>query len=121
MKGTFEVKAGAPASGGAAAGGASAAAGTAKVTATDNKFDKKSLEGAVGKEFTVTLENKGKAKHNLAFYDKAGGKELAPGATSKIIDGGQSDTIKFIPPTAGKFYFQCDVHPDQMSGDFTVK
>ncbi|MEP7215547.1 MAG: cupredoxin domain-containing protein [Anaerolineaceae bacterium] len=120
MKGTFTVKAGAAVPGAAASGGsASAAAGTA-VVATDNKYDKAALEGAAGKEVTITFTNNGKAKHNLHFLDKKNGKDLAPGAEGKIIDGGQSDTLKFTPPAAGKYYFQCDLHPDQMFGSFNV-
>ncbi len=90
------------------------------MVATDNKFDKTSLTATAGKELSVAFSNKGKAKHNLHFLDKKDGKTLAAGAEGKIIDGGQSETIAFTPAAAGKFYFQCDLHPDQMSGELTV-
>lgn len=122
MKGTFEVKDGAPVPGAAAApaGGAAAPAGGTAVIATDNKFDQTKLTGAAGKESAIAFSNKGKAKHNIHFLDKKNGATLAPGAEGKIIDGGQSETLKFTPAAAGKFYFQCDLHPDQMSGEFDV-
>lgn len=120
MNGTLTVKEGAPAGGAAPDGGATATAGKT-VVATDNKFDVKSLEATSKQDVSFTLQNKGKAKHSLSFYDKAGGKALAPGATGNIIDGGQSDTVKFTAPAAGSYYFQCDVHPTEMSGTFVVK
>ncbi len=124
MSGTFNVKEGAPvpgaAGGGAQAGGGAAPAGGTAVVATDNKFDKTSLTAAAGKELSVSFSNKGKAKHNLHFFDKKDGKTLAPGAEGKIIDGGQSETLKFTPATPGKYYYQCDLHPDQMFGELTV-
>lgn len=129
MSGTFTVKDGAPAPGAAAApaggaaapaGGAAAPAGGTAVIATDNKFDQAKLTAAAGKEATVSFSNKGKAKHNLHILDKKDGKTLAPGAEGKIIDGGQSESLKFTPAAAGKYYFQCDLHPDQMFGEFDV-
>lgn len=119
MNGKFEVKEGAalPGSG----GGDQAASGPAKVIATDNVFDKKSLDATAGKEFVVELQNNGKVKHNIHFYDKKDGNTLVDGAEGAILDGGKSETLKFTPPTAGTFYFQCDLHPDQMNGKFNVK
>jgi len=121
MKGTFEVKEGAAAPGAAAGGGAAAPAGAVTVTGTDNKFDKTTLTGSAGKEFSVTLTNKGKAKHNISFYDKQNGAVLVPGKSEgEIIDGGKSSTLTFTPPAAGKFFYQCDLHPTEMKGEFTV-
>ena len=91
------------------------------ITATDNKFDKAALEAPPNSSVTFEFKNAGKVKHNLHFLDKAGGATLAPGGEGKIIDGGQSEPISFKTPAAGSYYFQCDLHPDQMKGTFTVK
>ncbi len=121
MKGTFEVKAGAAAPGAAAGGGGGEGAGGVTVTGTDNKFDKTSLTASAGKEFAVTFANKGKVKHNLSFYDKQNGSILVPGKSEgAIIDGGKSETLKFTPAAAGKFWFQCDLHPTEMKGELVV-
>ena len=56
--------------------------------------------------------------HNIHFFDKKGGNSIA---SADITNGGQSATITFTPQTAGAYYFQCDVHPDQMFGTLTVK
>lgn len=123
MNGTFTVKAGAPAPGAAAGGGAAPAAGGLTVDATDNKFDKTTLDAAAGAPLTVVFNNKGKVKHNLHFYDKKGGKTLADGAGSDtaFIDGGKNETLTFTPPGAGSFYYQCDLHPTEMFGTLNVK
>jgi plastocyanin len=131
MKGTLTVEAGAPvpgaapaAGGGAApAGGGAAGAGAVTVIATDNKFDKTEIDAPAATAFTVEFKNNGKVKHNLHFYDKQGGKTLADGAgsDSTFVDGGKSETLKFTTPAAGTYYFECDLHPDQMNGKFVVK
>jgi plastocyanin len=97
-----------------------AAAGAPTVTTTDNKFSQTTLKGEAGKEFSVALTNRGKVPHNINFLDKKGGSPLTPGSTSKIISGGASGTLTFTPAAAGTYYFQCDVHPGEMFGTFTV-
>lgn len=120
MFGTFEVKEGAPPPGGTTNGGGGATAGAITVKATDNKFDKSSIDAKAAQEFSVTLQNDGKVPHNIHFLDKKGGTTLADGAEGAILQSGKSETLKFTPPTAGKYYFQCDVHPTEMFGDFNV-
>lgn len=101
--------------------GAAAPGAPVTVTATDNVFDKTSLVALAGQEFSVTLRNKGKVPHNIHFLDKKGGTTLVEGAEGKILKAGESETIKFTVPTAGAYYFQCDLHPDQMTGQLTVQ
>ncbi|MBI2766493.1 MAG: cupredoxin domain-containing protein [Chloroflexi bacterium] len=124
MFGTLTVREGAPPPGGAAAapaGGGAPAAGAVTVVATDNKFDKTTLTGTAGQPFSVTLQNKGAALHNISFYDKQGGTTLTPGAQGGFLQGAKSETVTFTPPSAGTFYYQCDIHPSEMKGTFTVQ
>ncbi len=123
MNGTFKVVEGGPTGTGetAGGGGGDVPAGGEQVVATDNKFDKKTLNAKAGEEFSVTLANNGKAKHNIHFLDKKGGKTLVDGAQGKIIDGGQTDTVSFTVADAGTYYFMCDLHPTEMFGDFVVQ
>ncbi len=122
MNGTFKVAEGGPTgTGETAAGGGDVPAGGEQVVATDNKFDKKTLNAKAGEELSVTLTNNGKAKHNIHFLDKKGGATLVDGAQGKIIDGGQSDTISFTVADAGTYYFVCDLHPTEMFGDLVVQ
>ncbi|MBA4179703.1 MAG: hypothetical protein C0506_03860 [Anaerolinea sp.] len=109
------------ASGEAPANGGTPPVANNVITATDNKFDKTTLEAPPNTKVTYELKNAGKVKHNIHFMDKAGGKTLADGAEGKIIDGGATDTLNFTTPAAGSYYFQCDLHPDTMKGAFVVK
>jgi len=104
-------------------GGAPAAPVSIPLVATDNKFNKSTIEAPPNADFSITWENKGQIPHNLHFYDKKGGKTLADGAGSSdvIVTGGKSQTLTFKTPAVGNYYFQCDLHPDQMNGTFVVK
>lgn len=104
-------------------GGAAPAATGLKVVATDNKFDKTTIDVAAKSEVSIAFQNNGKVKHNLHFYDKQGGKTLADGAGSDsvFLDGGKSETLTFTTPDAGKYYYQCDLHPTEMTGTLNVK
>src|SRR5262249_6986985 len=81
------------------------------------------LQAAAGGPVTVNFSNKGAVMHNLHFYDKKGGQTLADraGSDAKFVAAGQSETLTFTPPGPGTYYYQCDLHPDQMNGTFTVK
>ena len=125
MNGVLTVKEGAPVpgpSGGATTGGSTApAAGGLALTATDNKFDKTTLSAPNG-PVTVNFTNAGKTPHDLHFYDKKGGQTLATGSDGQqIVSPGKSETLTFTPPGPGTYYYQCDLHPDQMNGVFTVQ
>ena len=89
------------------------------VRATDNRFSTATLQAPPATEVTFTLTNRGIAKHNLNFLQAAGGAEIAK--TELIDGGGASATLKFTTPGEGTYYFQCDVHPEQMKGSFVVK
>ena len=92
------------------------------VIATDDKFNVSTLTAPANTSITVTLQNNGAAKHNIAFFDKQGGNALAPGSGSPdtAVNGGASGTITFTTPGPGTYYFECEFHPTQMFGTFTV-
>ncbi len=116
MVGTLQV-AEAPA-GGSAGGGAP---GGPTINAADTKFDKNTLEATANAEFSITIKNTGKALHNLSFYDKKAGAMLAGTKVGTFLKAAESETITFKPPAAGTYYFQCDIHPNEMNGSFVVK
>jgi plastocyanin len=124
MRGKLTVVAAAPAAGGAPAAGAGPAApgapaGAIVIVATDNKFDRTQITIKANEPTTVTLQNKGSAIHNwhvLNVKDKDG-KEI----TTKLLTGGQSETITFTITQTGTFDYLCDVHPVEMRGKLTVQ
>lgn len=91
------------------------------LVATDNKFDKSSLAATANSPFSLNFQNKGKIKHNVHFLTAKGGQTLADGAEGNIIDGGTSEVVTFTTPGAGTYYYQCDLHPDTMTGTFNVQ
>jgi plastocyanin/heme-degrading monooxygenase HmoA len=117
---TFQKESKASAEAAPAAAGPAAPAGTVDMIATDNKFSKGSIDAEAGKELTVNFKNSGKVPHNLHFLDKKGGATLTGTTAGEIVTGGGGYAIKFTP-SAGTYYYQCDVHPDQMFGTLNVK
>jgi plastocyanin len=118
MNGVLSVEAGAPGPGGPGPGGPAA---PAEIIATDNKFDLGVLEATAGQEFSITLVNEGAVPHNIAFLTEAGGQPLAEESVGEIIPGGESIAVTFTPPEAGTFFFVCQVHPNDMTGEFIVR
>lgn len=122
MNGTFKVVEGGPTGTGETQnGGGGEVPGATQVIAGDNFFDLKVIKAKAGEPFTVTLTNEGKALHNIHFFDKKGGSTLVEGAQGQIIKGGETDTITFTVPNPGTYYFHCDIHPVEMTGDFIVE
>jgi len=91
------------------------------LVARDNLFANKTQQMPPNTAVTVKLDNKGRSKHNVHYLTARGGQTLVPGAEGEIIDGGTSETLSFTTPGPGSYYYQCDVHPDTMTGTLTVQ
>lgn len=102
-----------------AAGGGSAAT-TIDISAKDTKFDKSTITVPAGQQITVKFTNDDNIVHNFAVYDKKDGNELFTGDLFKGPDVTKTETFT-APATPGNYYFQCDVHPDQMNGTLVVQ
>ena len=76
------------------------------------------LEAPPSADSTFTFTNGGRTKHNVSFYEKQGGKAFVEGP---FIDGGASSKVSFKTPSAGSYFFQCDLHPTEMTGTLVVK
>ncbi|MCF8713827.1 azurin [Joostella atrarenae] len=121
---------------------------TVVITANDMmKFNKKEIRVKAGEKVTITLKHVGKLDksvmgHNLVilkagtdlieFATKATGaseSEYIPEGTdaviahTKLIGGGESDTIEFEAPAAGTYDFLCSFpgHFAAMQGKFIVE
>lgn len=73
-----------------------------------------------GAKITVNVTNDDNVIHNFAVYSAKGGTELYTGPLFKGPNVTKSDTFT-APAKAGNYYFQCDVHPDQMNGTLVVQ
>jgi plastocyanin len=106
--------------------GAGPAGGPTELTvvAKNLAFDKRSLSAGAGGKVTVVFDNQDAGVlHNLAFYrsKSSTAQPLADGSKGNLISGPAKETLTFTAPSAGNYYFHCDVHPDTMNGSFVVK
>jgi plastocyanin len=95
------------------------AAPAVRVVAKAIVFDRTKLELAADTKVSIEFDNDDTGvPHNISILD-------SPEATrvifrSPIITGPKKETYEFDAPPAGEYYFQCDVHPAQMSGTVVV-
>jgi plastocyanin len=111
MSGTVKAEAG------GGGGGEGEAGGGVQISANNLAFDKKDLTVKADQPFKLTFDNKEAQPHNVAILKSPGSTEVflreppAPGPKKTTYD------VKALPP--GKYYFQCDVHPN-MNGTVTA-
>lgn len=91
--------------------------GSLQVTAKDTKFDNTSLTAPAGK-VTIDFNNEDSTPHNLDIYSGSDAKGDSLAKTP--IKTGPEKASLSVELKPGKYYFQCDVHPDQMHGFLTV-
>jgi len=101
---------------------ASPAAGATQidVTAQGFAFDKTTIQVTAGQPFTIKMDNKDTAVHNVHIYTQKGGTSIAV-TDPQAIPAGSSGTLTTTITQPGTYYFQCDFHPEQMNGTLTVK
>ncbi len=92
---------------------------TVDISAQNFRFDKSNISVPAGAEVTLVFDNKEAVPHNVAVY-------TTPAATDiifrgDVITGPKTITYHFkAPMTPGVYFFRCDVHPNIMTGTFTV-
>jgi plastocyanin/mono/diheme cytochrome c family protein len=101
------------------AGSPPAASTQITIDATDNKFDKSQLAIPAGQQVTLTFNNKGAAIHNWHLLNVKDSQGQEP--QTKLLPGGQSETITFTITQPGTYQFHCDVHPTEMTGTLVVQ
>ncbi len=92
-------------------------AGGITIAANNLAFDKKEIQAKANQGFKLTLDNREAQPHNVAILRSQGSAEVLfrqppfPGPKKETWD------VAGLPP--GRYYFQCDVHPN-MNGTVTV-
>jgi plastocyanin len=103
-------------------GGASPPSGgaTLQVAARNLTFSPRTLSAPANTPVTVRMNNEDAGVlHNFSVYNNAQ-------AQTRIFVGdlhtgpGIKDSM-FTTPAPGNYFFRCDVHPDTMTGTFTVR
>jgi plastocyanin len=89
-----------------------------EISSPSTSFDTNCLVAPAGEKFTVTYhQDDATVGHNIDFMDQPGGKELAK---TEVKVGPATEPVPLPPLDPGSYYFQCDVHPDQMNGTLEV-
>jgi plastocyanin len=85
---------------------------------TDNKFSETQYRIVANQQYSLALTNNGAALHNweVLGVQGANGQPIA----TKLLPGGQSETIEFTIAQPGTYDFRCQVHPTEMTGKLTV-
>ncbi len=93
---------------------------TVSLTAQNIAFDKSSITVPAGSQVRVTFTNMDSGvPHNFAVYTDASASTAI--FTGAIVTGPTTTTYTFTAPsTPGTYFFRCDVHPTQMTGQFIV-
>jgi outer membrane protein assembly factor BamB/plastocyanin len=91
------------------------------LTAANIAFDEDTLTVPVGAMVTMTFTNNDQVPHNFALYtDDSASESIFVGET--FSGPGETRTYEFQAPSQlGTYFFRCDVHPTQMTGDFMVQ
>ncbi len=87
------------------------------IAAEGVEFDKDQLDFPAATAVTLVFENLEAIPHNVALYEAKGGEVIFQG---EVLNTEGKVEYEFETPGAGSYYFQCDVHPDQMNGTANV-
>lgn len=106
------------------AGGSPSASGqnvNIDLVAQNIAFDKTTITVPAGAKVTINFDNRDQGiPHNFALYkDQNYTQAIFRGQN---VTGPAKTTYNFTAPsTPGTYYFRCDVHPTQMTGQFIVQ
>lgn len=91
-----------------------------EVVAKNLQFSPRNLSAPAETEVLLRFDNQDAGVlHNVAFYtDNRAGTQIF---VSELFAGPGTRDESFTTPEAGTYFFRCDVHPDTMTGQFTVR
>jgi plastocyanin len=91
------------------------------LSARDLAFDAETITVGAGSRIAVELINHDGVLHNVAFYATRNADE--PIGVGEVFAGpGVSRSMTFeAPEQAGTYFFRCDTHPLEMTGDLVVE
>ena len=91
------------------------------LTAKNVAFNTSKISVPAGAQVTINFDNQDSGvPHNFALYQSSSSTNAI--FKGEIITGPGKTTYAFTAPSRpGPYYFQCDVHPTQMNGQFIVQ
>jgi plastocyanin len=96
---------------------------TVEVAAFNIAFDTDTITIESDGQVRVRFDNQDEGvRHNIAFYNSSTDlTEVSAGSIGLVFEGPNVDDTVFDIPTAGEYFFRCDIHPTQMTGTFIVE
>ena len=91
-----------------------------EVVVYDDHYDPMVLEATAGEELLITVTNKGREKHHIAFYPDEVGGDLPDAAIGPTVDPGTSATMVLTVPAAGEYHYIDEAVPDGPRGRLIV-
>ncbi len=90
------------------------------IMAKNIAFNTSTITVPAGAQVTVNFDNQDSGiQHNVAFYTDSSATDTI--YKGQITTGPNKTTYTFTAPsTPGTYFFRCDVHPTQMTGQFVV-
>jgi hypothetical protein len=109
-----------PGAGGPGGPAAPAPPGTLQITAVNTTFSPRSLSAPANTSVTVRMDNRDVGVlHNFAVYRTSQATQSF--FVGPLHTGPGTIDYMFTTPAPGSYFFRCDVHPDVMTGTFTVR
>jgi hypothetical protein len=110
-----------PAAGGSGGGAPSGGGGPILITASNLLWNTRTLSAPANSPVVVRLNNQDAGVlHNFSLYTNSQATGRIFVSTDYVTGPGTRD-YSFTTPAAGSYFFRCDVHPDAMTGTFTVR
>lgn len=99
------------------------ASGNLAVQMQDNVFTQNNIHVQAGQTVNVNLTNTGSSIHNMRIAGPDGNYETNDDVVSNPdnVRAGATATLSFVFAQAGSTKFQCDFHPNEMTGTITVQ
>ncbi|RPJ53968.1 MAG: hypothetical protein EHJ95_01165 [Methanobacteriota archaeon] len=92
---------------------------TVNLTARNIAFDTTTIAAPRGAAVTINFDNQDSMPHNFALYTNTSASQAI--YTGEIVTGPRQIVYTFAAPEQpGTYFFRCDVHPAQMTGEFVV-
>lgn len=91
------------------------------LVAQGNTFDADELTVSAGSTVRLTLRNEDPVRHNFALY-RTDAAEESLFVGEAFTGPGTARTYEFTAPDEpGQYFFRCDIHPQLITGTFTVE
>ena len=92
---------------------------TIEISAEDNVFDTETIRVRAGQHVAIRFTNNDSAPHDVYGSEEA---EEETFVGEVISDPDETVTYEFDAPSEpGTYFFRCDIHPIQMTGEFIVE